>query len=165
MKKAAKGKSKPVGRPTICTDEVIQLICDTIASSNKGLHVHCKERKDFPARTTIYRWLDENKEFRERYARAREAQADFLADEIIEIADDSSRDSLTITKKDGTSYDIEDKEWASRSKLRVEARKWKASKLAPKKYGDKIDLTTGGKEITTPVITYLPDNGRGPVSS
>ena len=86
------------------------------------------------------RWLaDEAKqEFRLHYAHAREAQADLLAAEILEIADDSSGD--IITDKDGRTR--LDREFVARARLRVDARKWLASKMAPKKYGDKIEHTS-----------------------
>jgi hypothetical protein len=70
---------------------------------------------------------------------------------MIDIADDGSNDFMTITKGD-ISYEVENKEWTSRSKLRVETRKWAASKLKPKKYGEKLDLGFRGKngELTDP---------------
>lgn len=87
-----------------------------------------------PEPATIYRWLSADKEFCNRYTRAREDQADTLADQIIEIADDCSRD--TISDDDGERANTE---WINRSRLRVDARKWIAAKLKPKKYGDAID--------------------------
>jgi hypothetical protein len=74
------------------------------------------------------------------YARAKEQQADLLAEEIIEIADDSSKD---LQGYDDYNNPIENKEFVNRSKLRVDARKWVASKLKPKKYGDKLELDGG----------------------
>ncbi|MFT5766640.1 MAG: hypothetical protein ACI9DH_000457 [Halioglobus sp.] len=87
-----------------------------------------------PSLTTVMRWLaDETKqEFLLHYAR--EAQADLLAAEILEIADDSSGD--TITDKDGRTR-VND-EFIARARLRVDSRKWLASKLVPKKYGNRI---------------------------
>jgi hypothetical protein len=89
-----------------------------------------------PSMTTVMRWLADGtkQEFRLHYAHAREAQADLLAAEILEIADDSSGD--IITNKDGSTR--LDREFVARARLRVDARKWMASKLAPKKYGVKI---------------------------
>jgi hypothetical protein len=69
-----------------------------------------------PGFATVKRWLSENADFQAQYARAREEQADFYADEIIQIAD-----TCTDTNK---------------ARLQIDARKWKASKLAPKKYGN-----------------------------
>src|SRR5260370_40206331 len=74
------------------------------------------------------------RDFRDQYARAREEQADKLFREIIEIADDASGDYVTTS--DGKT--IVDHENIQRSRLRVDARKWAAARLAPKKYGDHI---------------------------
>lgn len=119
-------------------------ICEAISNSDKGLNAICKENSEFPDPATVYRWLNDNEDFCKKYARAREEQADFLSDQIIEIADDSSGD-LKINKETGEEY--LNQEFAQRSKLRVDARKWKASKLAPKKYGDKTDITTDNQPI------------------
>lgn len=132
--------AKTPGRPTKYTSELGDLICSRIATSNRGLASICEE-DGFPARQTVHEWVIKNKEFADKYARAREDQADFLAEEILEIADHSDRDTVKIRDRSGNEIDVEDKEWTSRSKLRVEARKWVASKLKPKKYGDKVELS------------------------
>lgn len=141
------------GQPTKFTQEIADKICEEISTSNKSLRTICKELKI--TTTTVLRWLnnDDIKEFRTQYARAKEEQADFLAEEILEIADDSSRDTKTI-EKNGQIVEVENTEWINRSKLRVEARKWVASKLKPKKYGDKIDLTSGGEKIEPTKIVW-----------
>nr|WP_241430770.1 hypothetical protein [Tatumella saanichensis] len=82
----------------------------------------------------MFRWIQSFDDFRNQYARAREVQADVLAEEIIEIADDSSGD--VIVDEDGREQTNHER--VARSRLRVDARKWYASKLAPKKYGDRI---------------------------
>jgi hypothetical protein len=84
--------------------------------------------------------LGNNKDFREQYARARDAQADTLADEIIDIADDGSNDWMERELESGKTIEVVNAEHISRSKLRVDARKWVAAKLKPKKYGDKTLL-------------------------
>ena len=94
-----------------------------------------------PAQSTVFKWLNEQKEFSEQYARAREAQADLMADEILEIADETERD--TIQTDSGEKANTE---WISRSRLRVDARKWLASKMAPKKYGDKVTAEVTGAD-------------------
>lgn len=140
------------------TDEMATKICEAISSEAIGLKHICL-REGFPAQSTVYKWLAENKEFSERYARAREVQADILADEIIDIADDGTNDYMTIVKGDQT-YNVENREVTSRSKLRVDARKWKAAKLAPKKYGDRIqqDIEMKG-ELKTVVTGIDPPEG------
>ncbi len=78
-------------------------------------------------------------------SRAREAQAEIRADEIVDIADDAS-DDLT-TDKDGKL--VANNEHIQRSRLRVDARKWIAAKLLPKRYGDKLQHTgEGGGPVT-----------------
>jgi hypothetical protein len=135
------------GRPSIFSQEIAEKLCEEIATSSKSLRTICKE-EGMPSVRTVLSWLSAGdkedakpdlRAFLRQYARAREEQADFLAEEILEIADDGSNDLMTITKGDA-SYEAENKEVTNRSKLRVDARKWIASKLKPKKYGDKLDM-------------------------
>lgn len=100
-----------------------------------------------PNASTIHGWvLDDREGFHKQYARAREMQAEMMFDEILDIADDGSNDLMTITKGD-VSYNVEDREVTNRSRLRVDSRKWYLSKVLPKKFGDKIDVTSGDKPI------------------
>ena len=89
-----------------------------------------------PSLSTVMGWLfdGEHEEFSEQYARAREVQAEVLADELTDIADDASGDT-TMGEKGRV---ITDHEHIQRSRLRIDTRKWIASKLLPKRYGDKI---------------------------
>lgn len=96
---------------------------------------------------TFYEWIDKDEEKAKQYARACEERAESLVDEMIDIADDSSKDVIEQDLGDGIVNHITNHEVIQRSKLRVDARKWLISKLAPKKYGDKIDVTTGGDKI------------------
>jgi hypothetical protein len=125
---------KKLGRPSAFTQEIADEICERLSKGESLRSICLGERDDFmPGQTTVYRWLDENEAFRKQYTHARELQAEALADEIINIADG------------GTQGGVEDAVTVSRDKLRVEARKWAASKLLPKKYGDKVALTGGGE--------------------
>ena len=116
-------------RPTKYTPGLGQQICNFIAGSSDGLVKICLYN-GFPHHTTIFRWLrdPDKKDFLVAYQRAREAQADLLSDEIIEIADEMGRDN------DGAAH-------VSRARLRIDARKWKAARLSPKKYGEKGDVS------------------------
>jgi len=87
-----------------------------------------------PARQTVLDWLHAEPEFAAQYARAREAQADLMGEEILDIADDSRNDSFV--DEDGQTHVNFDH--IQRSRLRVDARKWLMGKMAPKKYGDKL---------------------------
>lgn len=125
------------GRPSKYTQELSDKICHLISTTSKSMRTICNELDIAPQ--SFLNWLNDKPEFLASYTRAKEQQADFLAEEIIEIADDSSNDTKVIYK-DGKPTEVENTEWVSRSKLRVEARKWAAAKLKPKKYGDKLDV-------------------------
>ena len=124
--------NKKMGRPSEYLPEVGEDICNLLMSG-ESLRSIC-ERPGMPNRTTVFRWIQSFDGFRNQYAHAREVQADVLAEEIIEIADDSSGD--VIVDEDGREQTNHER--VARSRLRVDARKWYASKLAPKKYGDRI---------------------------
>ena len=133
------------GRPEIYSKEIADQICEEIATSTKSLRTICAQ-EGMPSVRTVLRWLREDKDgFCAQYARAKEEQADFMVEEMIDIADDGSNDLMTITKGDA-SYEMENKEVTNRSKLRVHTRKWIASKLKAKKYGDKVDIEHTGKD-------------------
>ena len=113
--------------------------------------------RDQPSQQSVYTWLREDVDFLERYTRAREAQADKLFREIIEIADDASRDYVATS--DGKR--IVDHENIQRSRLRVDARKWAAARLAPKKYGDRIEHDhKGGLNFQPAILIQVSGNER-----
>lgn len=97
--------------------------------------------KDMPHKDTIYKVLREDSEFADDYARAREARADKMLEDVFDIADDNEGDIRQLS--DGR--EILNKDHIQRSRLRVDTRKWAMAKMAPKKYGDKIDLTVDMK--------------------
>lgn len=123
------------------TPELEQSILYRIAHG-ESVRTICKDDA-MPASSTIYEHLIESKEFAEQYARAREAQMDAMSDEILAIADDSTRDTMTVGHDDST-REVADNEWINRSRLRVDTRKWLMGKLAPKKYGDKVEQFISG---------------------
>ena len=129
-------KSKKKGRPSLYTDKLASKICRRLAEG-ESLRAICAD-KAMPAISTVMGWLFDGNhdEFLEQYARAREAQAEVRADEIVDIADDDTNDFTA--DKDGKL--VADHEHIQRSRLRVDARKWIAAKLLPKRYGDKLDL-------------------------
>jgi transposase-like protein len=132
-----------MGRPTKYTEELANEICTQIAHSTKGLNSIAKSLGINP--DTVYEWLNKYKDFSENYARARELQADFLADEVIRVAKTQRIGKKTVSKEWGEETTTGDA--VDRSRLIVDALKWKASKLAPKKYGDKVDVTSNGETV------------------
>ena len=104
-----------------------------------------------PAQSTVYEWLLRHPEFAENYTRAREEQADTLADEIIAIADESP-ETVKVRDKEGNVLDVKiDSGYVNYQRQRIEARKWTAMKLKPKKYGDcvAVEGVEGGAAIKT----------------
>jgi len=97
------------------------------------------EMAGMPSRRSIFYWLQNNGEFRERYEIARLMQVEYWAHEIIEIADDASGDFVINERGDR----VMDNEAINRARLRVDARKWLMSKLHPQRYGDRVtaDIT------------------------
>lgn len=138
----AKGPQKnvpalPVGRPSKFTTELGTQICALIV---EGIPLRAISKKLEFGLTTLFRWLEQDEEFRKQYARARELQAEVLADEIVAISDDGQND--TYEDDEGqvrTNFDV-----VQRSRLRVDARKWVAAKLLPKKYGEKQQVEHSG---------------------
>ncbi|MBR8007150.1 terminase small subunit-like protein [Burkholderia vietnamiensis] len=121
---------------TIFTQELADTICEHLAS---GLSLRqIEEIEGMPSKTTILRWLGDDRftSFRDQYARARDMQAEGMADEILEIADDGRNDWMEIQNRDGENIGWKvNGEAVQRSRLRIDARKWLLSKLLPKKYG------------------------------
>lgn len=107
----------------------------------------------------MYWLLDEDKKvFLEQYETARAIQADLMAEELIEIADDGTNDYMEKLLQSGETIEVVNTEHIQRSRLRVDTRKWVASKLKPKKYGEKLDLTSDNKALPTPIINVQRDN-------
>lgn len=124
------------GRPTLYTNELALEICDAIATSSKSLITLCSLNQHWPRDRTIRTWFREIPEFQRMYIQAKDDQSELFVEEIIDIADDVSNDTLVRTNKNGEEYEVCNSEWIARSRLRVDTRKWLASKYKPKKYGD-----------------------------
>ena len=132
---------KKIGRPSDYTQELADKICAQLTKGD-SLRTVCKA-DDMPSTVTIFSWFRKYPEFLSQYARAKEESADALAEEIMDIADDSLH-SIVGGKDSGDNARIQS------YRLKVDTRKWIMSKMKPKKYGDKMDHTTNGKDL--PVI-------------
>lgn len=129
--------TKKIGRPTDYTQELGEEICEAIANDSKGLRRLCKEHEHWPAREVIYRWKRKYPEFSHQYVKAKEHQIEALVDEILDIADDTSHDTIIKVDDDGNERAVCNSEWINRSRLRIDTRKWLAAKLCPRLYGEK----------------------------
>ncbi len=144
------------GAPGKKTAAICKAICDGIASG-KSARAMCIEVGI--TQKTFWSWLNSDEELVKQYARAKELGYDIMAEEIIDIADDSGSD--TKTRADGSEYI--DNEAVQRSRLRVDARKWYLSKLAPKKYGEKVTAELQGGDPDKPIthsiaVTFIRPN-------
>lgn len=146
-----------VGRPSDYSQELVEIICTRIADG-ESLRAICRD-EGIPAKGTVFRWIAQIKEFKDQYEAAMAQRSEAMFEEILEIADDTSRDTI-----DTDTGEKANAEWISRSRLRVDARKWMLSKMVPKKYGEKITQELGGIDgapiETSHTITFIkPGNG------
>lgn len=141
-----------MGRPTDYNEKVADLICERLADG-ESLRSICAD-EEMPSKAAVFRWLGKHKEFSDQYARARDEQAETLADELVDIADEQC--TMVRADKHGTKADddegntevVFDATAVARNRLRIDARKWVASKLKPKKYGDRLDSTVTNVNLT-----------------
>lgn len=130
-----KRRPPPPVPKTVRTPEMIDEILQLVASG-KSVRQICK-LDHMPARSAWIEWLTLDPDLAVRYASARAQGLDAIAEEIIEIADDGTGDAwIDSDGVERTNADV-----IARSRLRVESRKWLLAKLAPKQYGDRVDLT------------------------
>ena len=124
--------------------DIANAICERLAEG-ESLRKICGPDRDegFPGQSVVYQWLATNAEFAKQYAHARETQGETYADRAVQEALDANDAAI--------------------GRLRMDALKWAASKLAPKKYGDKIETVhSGGVEVTTIQRTLVdPRNPNG----
>ena len=143
-------------RPSDFTQVWADVICEKLACG-ESLRSICRN-EEFPDLSTVMRWLSKNPAFQSQYARAREIQAEAHLDELIEIADDGRNDYMEKRNAEGEIIGWrENGEWVNRSRLRVDARKWAISKMAPKKYGDKTQVEHTGT-VATVDLARLAEN-------
>lgn len=152
---AAKKLTKPRAKkaPSVAYDRGIAEAVLAEVAAGHSLRKVCA-RSGMPAITTFMRWLAEEGEagdiLRKQYARAREAQAETIAEEILSIADEecttvrADKHPRADADVDGKVEVVFDATAVARNRLRVDARKWLLSKMAPKKYGDKIQAEHTG---------------------
>lgn len=136
MSNTPNGDKNPVGRPSIYTKELADLICMLTATNTFGLRKLCKLHNELPVVDTIYQWRYKYKDFSEQYAEAKLKQAELMAEEILEICDDGTNDWMATLgdEEQGMGWRLNG-EHVNRSRLRIDTRKWLASKLLPKTYG------------------------------
>ena len=124
-------------------DKIFNYVCSEI---EKGRALRNVLKDDgMPSTSTFYEWLDNDDVKSKQYARATEVRADIIFDDILAIADENTND----TSINENGIEVVNNDVIQRSRLRIDARKWVLSKLNPKKFGDKTDVTSGGEKISS----------------
>lgn len=130
----------------IYTQDLADIICSEISSTSKSLRTIC-DQEGMPCVVTIMTWLRTNPEFLKQYTRAKEEQADLMVEDMLDISEHTDEDHTPFT---GSNV-------VQRDRLRIETRKWIASKLKPKKYGEKVQTEISGSLNTGIDISKLSE--------
>ena len=128
------------GRPSTYTPAIAAEICARLAGG-ESLRTICSST-ELPATSNVFEWLKVHPDFRDQYASARAAGVDAMVEETLAIADNIEED-------------------ANSRRVRIDARKWFASKMRPEKYGDRTALELGGPggaELKVTIRSVLDDN-------
>jgi len=136
--------SGTLGRPSLYSDEIMSKVFKRVAQG-ESLRSVCRD-KAMPCIQSILTWIGQKPGLLEQYEAARQTAADVFADEIVEIADEEPRD------ENGKI----DPGAVQRNRLRVDARKWIACKLKPKRYGDRVEHTGEGASVTINLVSGVP---------
>ena len=137
------------GRPSLYTEELADYICGEI-SRGITLSQICRE-DGMPNRRTVGLWREKDEAFNSRFARAREIGFDEIAEEALDIADDGSNDWMERNGEKSEGWQLNG-EHVQRSKLRIETRLKLLAKWDPKRYGERLDLTSKGEALPSSTI-------------
>jgi hypothetical protein len=123
-------------------DTIFNIICQRIINGESVKSI--LRDKDMPSTQTFWDWLKNDKIKSNQYARAKEIMAERIFEDIILIADGTD-DDIYVDENgiEQTNHNV-----IQRDRLRIDARKWNLSRMFPKKYGEKIDMTSGGEKIS-----------------
>jgi len=127
------------GRPTKYTNELAMEICDAISSSSLSLKELADSHNHWPDAANIWKWRNTNLEFRAMYANAKKSQVEVSIDFMQEMLNEPHK---FIDPETGLSrIDV------PMLRTKIDAIKWKASKLLPKDYGDLKQMETINSEV------------------
>lgn len=134
------------GRPSNYTQDLGDEICAQLASG-LSLRTVCKA-KSMPDASTVFRWLREREDFRKQYAQAKEESADALIEDLTDTGEEAIKESKIVDPKAAGGV-------VQAYRLKADNIKWFLSKIKPKKYGDKLDITSDGEKLPTPILGGL----------
>lgn len=127
-------------------DDIFNYICTEI-EKGRALRNVLQDDK-MPSTSTFYEWLELYPDKSKQYTRATEIRAEAIFDDILSIADENANDTYI----NDNGIEVVNNDVIQRSRLRIDARKWVLSKLNPKKFGEKLDVTSDNKPISQPPI-------------
>ena len=127
---------RPRGRPSVFTNELAAEICASIERGH-SLRRAC-QADSMPSARTVHRWLHENEDFRQQYARSRAIQTEVFIDQIVDLADAVANETEPAK--------------VQAAKLAIDTRKWVAARMLPKKYGDRVDIQQDGQLVVRIVL-------------
>lgn len=149
-----------MGRPSLFTDDLFSAILERVAEGD-SLRAICRD-DGMPAASTVLRWIAGNADLQRTYALATDVRANLIFDEVLEIADDARGDWVEKVGRNSESQGtVFDAEHVRRSALRIEGRKWTLARMAPKKYGDRVDLNHGAQDSLGDFLAALDGTTRG----
>lgn len=163
-KPSTKAKAGDKPKPPTVSDKIVAYGVDKILEEIEKCHKYQEiaERVGV-SRHGLVAWMERNE--KDRYARAREDRAHTLADEILNIADNDATevllvDGLPMLDENGKAVRLVSNAGVQHAKLRVDTRKWLASKMLPKVYGDKQELNVSGSlDIAATIIAARKRTG------
>lgn len=138
------------GRPTDYSQELADSICQEIGEG-KSLRAVLRG-ESMPSMATVWRWLREKPEFQQQYTRATDERTESQQELLLEMGQEAIEEAKEADPKAANAV-------VSGYKLMADNLKWSMSKMKPKKYGDKLDLTSGGEKLPTPIMNVQRDYG------
>lgn len=146
------------GRPIKWTQErketAMTFVLQQIADGKSVKSIFDKREIELPTRSMFHTWLIENSGFLDKYEKSMIMRSDIIFDEILEIADETANDEIDL----GDGIKAVNHEAIQRARLKIDARKWILAKMVPKKYGDKVDVTSGGEKVNIPIIEWVKNH-------
>ncbi len=144
------------GRPSDYSKELADIICERIGLG-ESMRSICRD-EEMPVMSTIWKWLREHPEFSKQYTQATEERTESQQELILEIGDEAIIHAESTDPKSSGAV-------VQAYKLKADNLKWSMSKMKPKKYGDKLDMTTNGKDLPTPILNGFSTNNSNEESS
>lgn len=137
--------------------EIADRICERLGEGDP-LRVICRT-EGMPAWRTVYHWIENDEDFKARIAHARARGFDAIAEDCLDIADETSHDTMMVGTGENE-REAANSEWISRSKLRIETRLKLLAKWDPKRYGDKMQVSGDADNPLTITVQRLSDTAK-----